>query len=444
MSKYNVYVTAKDTGERLKKYNLEEFLTKEKGESKVNVDINTKFQKILGFGGALTESSAYALSKLTKEDREKVLESYYSEENGIGYSFARVHIHSCDFALENYTYVEEGDQTLETFSLERDERYVLPLIRDVKSIRNDLTILASPWSPPKYMKTNGDMNNGGKIRDEYKELWAKYYVKYIKAMKEKNIDIWAITVQNEPAAKQIWDSCEYTAEEERDFVKNYLGPVMHSNGLQDKKIIIWDHNRDIVYDRAKTVLEAKEANKYVWGTGIHWYVSEEFENTSKIHEEFPDKHIIFTEGCQEGGVQLGSWLTGERYGRNIIGDLNNYIEAWMDWNIALDETGGPNHVNNLCDSPVIIDTKKQEAIYNSSYYYIAHFSKFIKKDAVRTLTNVEGEKVHAVSCINEDNSLCIVLMNENNEEKTINLNVCDDSFNIKLQANSIYTITRKL
>ena len=104
----------------------------------------------------------------------------------------------------------------------------------------------------------------------------------------------------------------------------------------------------------------------------------------------------------------------------------------------------PNHVNNLCDSPVIIDTKKQEAIYNSSYYYIAHFSKFIKKDAVRTLTNVEGEKVYAVSCINEDNSLCIVLMNENNEEKIINLNVCEDSFNIKLQANSIYTIIRKL
>ena len=219
---------------------------------------------------------------------------------------------------------------------------------------------------------------------------------------------------------------------------------MHSNGLQDKKIIIWDHNRDIVYERAKVVLEDKEASKYVWGTGIHWYVSEEFENTSKVHEEFPDKHIIFTEGCQEGGVKLGSWLTGERYGRNIIGDLNNYIEARMDWNIVLDETGGPNHVNNLCDAPIIIDTNKKEAIYNSSYYYIAHFSKFIKKNAIRILTNVECEKVYAVSCVNEDNSLCIVVMNENNEDKTISLDVCNESLNIRLEANSIYTIIRKL
>lgn len=444
MSEYKVYVTSKNSDDRLKEYDLEKFIVDNKSENKIYIDTNKRYQKILGFGGALTEASAYALSKLNIEDRKRVLESYYSSENGIGYSFARVHIHSCDFALENYTYVEEGDETLETFSLERGEKYVLPLIRDVKHIKNDLTILASPWSPPKYMKTNGDMNNGGKIKDEYKELWANYYVKYIEAMKEKGIDIWAITVQNEPAAKQIWDSCEYTAEEERDFVKNYLGPVMHSNGMQDKKIIIWDHNRDIAYDRAKTVLEDKEANKYVWGTGIHWYVSEEFANTSKIHEEFPDKHIIFTEGCQEGGVQLGSWLTGERYGRNIIGDLNNYIEAWMDWNIALDETGGPNHVSNLCDAPVIIDTKKQEAIYNSSYYYIAHFSKFIKKNAIRTLTNVECEKVYAVSCINEDNSLCIVLMNENNKDKTISLDVCNESLNIRLEANSIYTIIRKL
>lgn len=444
MRKYKVYVTAKNTDERLKEYDLEKFIVENKGENKIDVDINKKYQKILGFGGALTEASAYALAKLDKEDRKKVLESYYSDENGIGYNFARVHINSCDFALENYTYVEEGDETLDTFSLERDERYVLPLIRDVQLIKNNLNILASPWSPPKYMKSNGDMNHGGKLKDEYKELWAKYYVKYIEAMQEKNIDIWGVTVQNEPAAKQVWDSCEYTAEEERDFIKNYLGPIMHENKLQDKKIIIWDHNRDIVYDRAKVVLDDKEASKYIWGTGIHWYISEEFENTTKVHEEFPDKHIIFTEGCQEGGVKLGSWLTGERYGRNIIGDLNNYIEAWIDWNIVLDETGGPNHVNNLCDAPIIIDSNKKEVIYNSSYYYIAHFSKFIKKNAIRVDTNLVENKIYAVSCINEDDSLCIVIMNENDEEKAITLNVCNDSINVSLQANSIYTIIRKL
>lgn len=446
MNKFNVYVTSKDTEDRLKSYDLEDFVIKKDTNIENSVKINTskKYQKILGFGGALTEASAYALSKIDENEQKKVLESYYDKEKGIGYSFARVHINSSDFSLGNYSYVEDGDTTLETFTLDRDEKYVLPLVRTVKKMSDDnLSILASPWSPPSYMKTNGEMNNGGQLKDDCKQLWADYYVKYINKMKEKDIDIWGVTVQNEPAACQVWDSCLYSAEEERDFVKDFLGPTMHKNGLDDMKIIIWDHNRDIVYDRAKTVLEDKEAAKYVWGTGIHWYMSEEFSNTSKVHDEFPDKHIIFTEGCQEGGVKLGSWDTGERYGRNIIGDLNNYIEAWIDWNIALDETGGPNHVNNLCDAPVIIDSKTKEVHYNSSFFYIAHFSKFIKKNAERVCSNVSGDKIYAVSCINEDNSLCIVIMNEENEDKLVNLEIDDKNVTIKLKAKSIYTIIEK-
>lgn len=443
MSKFKVYVSAKDTDDRMECYELENFIVdkEKKCTNSVKIDTNKKFQRILGFGGALTEASDYALSKIDQDEQKKVLVSYYDEEKGIGYSFARVHINSCDFSLENYSYVEDGDMTLETFTLDRDEKYVLPLLRKVKGITNNkLNILASPWSPPNYMKTNDEMNNGGKLKEDCRQLWAEYFVKYINKMKEKEMDIWGVTVQNEPAAHQVWDSCLYTAEEERDFVKYYLGPTMHENGLKDKKIIIWDHNRDIVYERAKTVLEDNEAAQYVWGTGIHWYVSEEFSNTSKVHDEFPDKHIIFTEGCQEGGVKLGSWDTGERYGRNIIGDLNNFVEAWMDWNIILDETGGPNHVNNLCDAPIIIDGKTKEVHYNSSFFYIAHFSKFIKKNAERVYCNVLGEKIHAVSCINEDNSFCAVIMNEGNEDKYVNLEIDNESLKINLKAHSIYTI----
>ena len=218
---------------------------------------------------------------------------------------------------------------------------------------------------------------------------------------------------------------------------------MHKNGLQDKNIVIWDHNRDIAYDRVKTVLEDKEAAKYVWGSGIHWYESEEFSNTSKVHDEFPDKHIIFTEGCQEGGVKLGVWDTGERYGRNIIGDLNNYIEAWMDWNIILDETGGPNHVGNLCDAPIIIDSKTKKVHYNSPFFYIAHFSKFIKKNAKRVYSNTIGDKIHSVSCLNEDNTLIIVIMNENSKEEEVSLQIDNEETKIKLKANSIYTIVQR-
>ncbi|MBE6072082.1 MAG: glucosylceramidase [Clostridium butyricum] len=442
MEQYDVYLTYKGSQEKIKKYNMKEIIKKdiENPENSIKINTEKKYQKILGFGGALTESSAYALSKLDEEAKKEVLNSYYNAESGMGYTFARVHINSSDFSLGNYTYVDENDITLSSFSLERDEKYVLPLVREVKSITNDnLNILASPWSPPAYMKTNCEMNNGGKLKTECMQLWANYYIKYIEKMKEKNIDIWAVTVQNEPAAKQIWDSCEYTAEEERDFVKNYLGPTFHKNGLQDKKIIIWDHNRDIAYERVKVVLEDKEASQYIYGTGIHWYMSEEFSNTSKIHDEFPDKHIIFTEGCQEGGVHLGSWDTGERYGRNIIGDLNNYIEAWIDWNIALDETGGPNHVGNLCDAPVIINTKEKKINYNSSFYYIAHFSKFIKPNAIRVESSVTGEKICALSCINEDNTLCVVVMNENDENKIVEMSIDNEMYIVELKAHSIYT-----
>jgi glucosylceramidase len=446
MNNYKVFVTCKHTKDRLNEYCLDDISIDDNKDLNCTITVDTKkrFQKILGFGGAITESSAYVLSKIDEEEKKKILDLYFNEEYGIGYNFARIHINSCDFSLENYSFVEENDKSLSSFSLDRYEKYVLPLLKEViNEKKSELNILASPWSPPSYMKTNNEMNNGGKLKNEYKQLWAEYYVKYIEEMQEKGFNIWGVTVQNEPAAKQIWDSCLYSAEEERDFVKYYLGPTFERNKLLDKKIIIWDHNRDLVYNRAKTVLEDKEANKYVWGTGIHWYVSEEFENTSKVHEEFPDKHIIFTEGCQEGGVHIGSWEPGERYGRNIIGDLNNYVEAWIDWNIVLDETGGPNHVGNLCDAPIIVDTQKREVIYNSSFYYIAHFSKFIKKNSLRLLTKVTNDKkIYALSCIDDKEDICIILMNENEEDRNVTLKIDNEIIDLKLKANSIYTLCK--
>lgn len=446
MKEFSIYITTQDSDEKLALHDIKDVQAEtSSGVDIVSVNTKKRYQTILGFGGALTDSSAYVLSQVDTETKQLILQSYYDQARGIGYNFARIHINSCDFSLENYSYVEEGDMTLDTFSLENAEKYALPLIRDVKKINNNLKLLASPWSAPAYMKDNDNMNFGGRVKPEFKQLWADYFVKYIQAMRDKNLDIWAVTVQNEPAAKQTWDSCEYTAEEERDFIKRYLGPAFEKNNLLDKHIVIWDHNRDIVYDRAKKVLEDKDAAKYVWGTGIHWYMSENYENTTKVHNEFPDKHIIFTEGCQEGGPRKGAWFTGERYGRNIINDFNNYVEAWIDWNIVLDEKGGPNHVNNFCDAPIIIDTSEKKVHYNSSFYYIAHFSKFIKSGAARVDTFVYGDKIHALSCINPDNRLCIVIMNESCDERYIRLTLDNEKQDklLKLIPHSIYTFVEK-
>jgi len=406
----------------------------------ITIDPKKTYQSMMGFGGAFTEAAAVTLNKMSPELQSEVIRKYYSQEEGIGYNIGRVHIHSCDFALGNYTYVDDHDTSLKSFNIDHDHELILPLIKEaIKEHGQPISILASPWSPPHWMKSNNEMNNGGSLLPAYYGPWAAYYVAFIKAYEAAGVPIWGITVQNEPAAVQVWDSCIYSSQEERDFVKDYLGPTMHAAGLAEKKILICDHNRDIMVERAQTVLSDPEAAKYVWGTGFHWYVSEAFENVGQVHELFPDKHLLFTEGCQEGGVHLGDWSTGERYGRNMIGDFNNWCEGYLDWNIVLDETGGPNHVNNLCDAPIICDTLHNELHYNSSYYYIGHFSKYVKSEAKRIYSECGLTDMHTVAFINPDGTIIVIVMNEGEEARELSLQLDGGTINMGLEGHSIST-----
>ncbi|MFN7252660.1 MAG: glycoside hydrolase family 30 protein [Anaerobacillus sp.] len=433
--------TAKDDQEKWKdkgSLSFKKGTTSDSNVIRINPEI--EYQEWIGFGGAFTEAATYTMSKVSETHRSNILRAYYNKEEGLGYTLGRTHINSCDFSLENYTYVENEDTKLETFSIQREQKYVIPFIKDaMKEAEQELTILASPWSPPAWMKTNGEMNNGGKLKAEYRDLWATYYVKYIEAMEKEGIPIWGVSIQNEPEATQTWDSCRYTAEEERDFIKNHLGPIFEANGLHDKKIVIWDHNRDIIVERATTILSDPEAAKYVWGTGNHWYVSEDFENLSMVHEAFPDKHLLFTEGCIEGGVQLGAWHTGERYARNIIGDMNNWLEGFIDWNIVLDENGGPNHVGNYCDAPIIADTKTDEIHYNSSYYYIGHFSKFIKPGAKRIGLTLNNENIAATAFKNNNGEIVLVVLNETELGQSFTVQVEGEYVEVEVERRSIAT-----
>ncbi|MEC9485419.1 MAG: glycoside hydrolase family 30 protein [Candidatus Izemoplasma sp.] len=407
------------------------------------VDSSTTFQTMLGFGGAFTEAAGYTFAQLSKENQDKVLKAYFDPVVGLGYNLGRVSIHSCDFSLDNYTYVEDNDTELKTFDIKRDHDYVIPFIEKAEKVAGkQMKLLASPWSPPPWMKTNGEMNNGGKLKEEYFQTWADYFVKFIDSYRSIDKNIFAVTVQNEPAAKQIWDSCLYTKEEERDFVKNYLGPTL-KKAYPDIHIIIWDHNRDIIVERADAILSDEEAREYVWGTGLHWYVSEEFEKVGKVHELHPDKHILFTEGCIEGGVHLGAWHTGERYARNMIGDFNNYCEGYIDWNLILNEIGGPNHVGNYCDAPIIGDTKEDTIHFNSSYYYIGHFSKFIQPGAKRIKHTFDDNDLVTVSFINPDKRIVTVVLNETEEEKEITLKMDTEEQVVTLAPRSISTFIKE-
>ncbi|UOY91581.1 glucosylceramidase [Ectobacillus sp. JY-23] len=446
MSQIDVTLTAKDTEERLAKQAPLSFTTNASATTlDIEITDTETYQTIIGFGGAFTEAAAYTLSQMPTEKRQEVLKKYFDPNEGLGYTIGRVAIHSCDFALGNYTYVEENDVELKSFDIARDRQWVIPLIQDAMKVKGGtMPLLASPWSPPAWMKSNQEMNNGGQLLPAYRDAWATYYTKFIRAYREEGLDIWGITVQNEPAAVQVWDSCIYSAEEERDFVKNHLGPIMHEAGLADVKIIIWDHNRDLIVERASTVLEDPEAAKYVWGTGLHWYVSEEFDKVGEVHRRFPDKHLIFTEGCQEGGVKLGEWFTGERYARNMIGDLNNWVEGYLDWNLVLNEEGGPNHVGNLCDAPIIADTKTKELHYNSSYYYIGHFSKFIRPGAVRIKLTNHNEQLQSTAFRNEDGTIAIVVMNEGDQTVPFSMGFGQHVCETELPAHAIATYTFKM
>ena len=417
------YTTAKEGDLRFSKSDgllVGDFNQPEEHFSTLILDAKKRFQIIEGFGGALTDAAAETFYKLPKNKQSEILEAYFDREKGIGYSLCRTHIHSCDFSSESYSYAEVGgDTALDNFSIEHDNQYKIPFIKEaLAKSGNEMKLFASPWSPPAWMKTNNNMLEGGSLKPEYFQTWADYFVKFFDAYKKQGIDFCGLTVQNEPLAVQRWESCIFTAEEERDFVKNYLGPTLENSSMGDKKIIIWDHNRGLMYQRAQVVLDDPEASKYIWGTGFHWYTGDHFENVKLVSEAFPDKKTIFTEGCvfPFDYSKLGEWSWGERYGESIIHDLNNSASGWVDWNVLLDEKGGPNHVANYCYAPIIGNTKTGEITYMNSYYYLGHFSKYIRPGAQRIICSSNDDNILATAFVNEDNSIAVVAMNQTDKQ----------------------------
>ena len=385
----------------------------------VYVDPSKKFQTLLGIGGALTDASAETYAKLPKNKQEELLSAYYDKEKGIGYSFARTNMNSCDFSSDSYTYVADNDKALNTFSLQHDLKYRIPFIKDViKAAGGKLNMFISPWSPPAWMKDNNDMLHGGKLKPEMYQSWANYYVKFINAYEKNGIPIWGLSVQNEPLAVQKWESCIYTASEEKDFLKKYLGPTLQKEQLGSKKVIIWDHNRDLMNQRANEILNDPEAAKYVWGLGFHWYEDwrsgiNMYDNVRHVKESFPSTNLIFTEGCvgKFNTPGLKDWKMGEKYGESMINDFNNGTVGWTDWNILLDETGGPNHVKNFCFAPVHADTRTGELTYTNEYYYIGHFSKFIQPGARRISCSTSMGALSSTAFMNTDGKIAVVVMN---------------------------------
>ena len=453
-SSCEAYRTARGTDYRLSRIEdlkFEDFGQPKEAQPFVYVDENITFQTFEGIGGAITDASAETFAKLPQRRQQELLKAYFDQEEGIGYTVARVNIAGCDFSDSSYDYVAEDDTLLESFTIEHDEKFRIPLIL---SIRNDyvknLLVFASPWSPPAWMKSNNNVLGGGVLLDKYKQVWANHFVKFIDAYSAKGIPVWAVSVQNEPMAVQRWESCVYSAEDESAFIGKYLGPTLEKSRYKETKIIAWDHNRDLIFQRAATIMNNPDAAKYVWGFGFHWYEpwtggDMQFENVALVNNSYPDKALVFTEGCIENFSleRVSDWSLGERYGHSMINDFNCGTTAWFDWNILLDEKGGPNHVGNFCFAPIHADTQSGELIYTNSYYYIGHFSKFIRRGARRIAVSSTRDVLKVTGFVNPNGEVVVVFFNKSEESLDFKLGIRGKAADMISLPHSIMTVLLK-
>lgn len=431
-----------------------------------------KFQTITGIGGSFTESSATLLNKLSAENRSKILEAYFGE-TGARYSLTRTHINSCDFSLGHYSYAPvAGDKELQNFSVAEDRDDIIRMIREAMAISKDgFKIISSPWTAPPWMKDNNKWT-GGKLLPEYYDTWALFFSKYIDAYKAEGIDIWGITVENEPLGNgNNWESMHFTPEEMTLFVQNHLGPKLEADGKRNVKILGYDQNREHLKEWVDVMFRDEAAAKYYDGTAVHWYAStfEVFADALQYaHNKAPGKHLIQTEGCVDAEVphwQDDLWYWSQeatdwgwdwappqekhlhpkyapvnRYAGDLIGCLNNGVDGWIDWNMVLDRQGGPNWFKNWCTAPVIVDPEADQVYFTPLYYTMAHFSKFIRPGATRIGFANADAALLVTAAQNPDGSIAVVVFNPAETQKQIMLSLGKKSFPLKINAKAIQTI----
>ncbi|MEY8849221.1 glycoside hydrolase family 30 beta sandwich domain-containing protein [Psychroserpens sp. XS_ASV72] len=438
----------------------------------IKISPEITYQKITGFGGAFTESSAYLLNKLSKENREKILKAYFSKD-GANYSLTRTHMNSCDFSLNQYSYAPvEEDMDLEHFSVNEDKDDLIPMIKDaIATSEEGFKIFASPWTAPPWMKDNKEWV-GGKLLPKYYDTWALFFSKYIDAYKSEGIDIWGFTVENEPHGNgNNWESMHFTPEEMTDFVQHHLGPKLERDGHGDKIILGYDQNRAGLKEWVDVMYRDEASSKYFDGTAIHWYEStyEVFpEALQYAHHKAPNKFLIETEGCVDSEVpkwkdDLWYWSKEatdwgwdwaaedekylhpkyapvNRYARDIIGCLNNWVDGWVDWNMVLDRQGGPNWFKNWCVAPVIVDPENDEIYFTPLYYTMAHFSKYIRPNAEIIDVNNPDKELLVSAAKNPDLSIAVVVFNEGPNEKSFELDIDSKKAKIKISPQALQTI----
>ena len=413
----------------------------------INLYPDAEFQKVIGFGGTFTEASAYQFSRMSAKAKEKIIKAYFDPRQGLGYNFCRTHINSCDFTCGRYTYVEDEDRELKTFSIDRDRKYILPFIKAAKKTAGkELWLFASPWSPPGWMKSNGDVCHGGRLLDEYYKVWARYYVRYLEEYRKEGIIFFGLSVQNEAIAWQTWESCTYTAKEEAVFVHKFLKPALNAAGFGDIKVMIWDHNKERIYERARDSFAIPGAQDDIWGLAFHWYSGDHFDALEMTHNAFPDKPLLLTEYCisdlnvETSVIPHTSWKSVDAYAHELIGDFNHHMAAETTWNLLVDETGGPFHDRAKgTAAQIVVNPEKDELFFEPIYYAIAHFSRFVKRGAVRIGTSSFSGAIGVTAFRNPGGELIAIVLNRGEKAEKLRLRIEGITAPVDLPGRSLST-----
>ncbi|MCD7971601.1 MAG: glucosylceramidase [Candidatus Azobacteroides sp.] len=454
----DVYTTTSDKSQTMNysEVSLSKMKDGDNTDNIIVLDPEVKYQEMDGFGAAITGSSCYNLLQMKPEDRTALLKETFDPEEGYGYSYIRISIGCSDFSLEDYTYCDIPG--IENFAIhELDKRDLFPILKEILAINPDVKIMASPWTCPKWMKVNNlkdlkpyDSWTSGQLNPSFYQDYATYFVKYLQAMKDAGFNIDAITIQNEPLNRGNSASLYMTWQEQRDFIKQALGPAFENAGIKTK-VLVYDHNYN--YDDEKPenfdqgqyplkIYEDEEAAKYVHGAAYHAYGGDKSEML-RVHEARPDKELYFTE------ISIGLWGNGYDFGDDLmwnmrevsIGTINNYCKGVLVWNYMLDDKHGPDRPGgcDICLGAIDIDSKDYKTMTKNSHYYeMAHLSKVIKRGAYRIKSEGKTrEGLHYTAFENPNGSYSMLIQNDTDEPVDVTVRMGEKGFVHQLEPKSV-------
>lgn len=416
----------------------------------LNVDSSIQYQQILGFGGAFTDSAGINIQQLSEAAQDRLLYSYFGE-GGSRYSLCRVPIAGSDFSTRPYTYDDVADDiTLEKFSLTlEDYKYKIPFIQKALELRSDLLMISTPWSAPTWMKTNDKINGLGFLKEEYYNLYVDYLLKFLDAYQQNGIDIWAMTTGNEPVVAYIplalMNSMAWTPNTLSHWIANSLGPKLENSKYNGTKIIVLDDQRIFLPTVIKEIFANEKAYNYSSGAAVHIYLDllSPAHVLTETHNQFPDKFLLMTEGSVGAlgpHVDFGAWDRGETYMTSILEYLNHWSIGWLDWNLVLNGTGGPNWIGNFVDSPIITNATADEYYKQPMYYALKHFSRFVERGSTR-INITDDLVVKSSAFVTPSNETVVVLFNKSNFAKHVTVNDLEKGkFCVNLPARSMHTI----